>query len=46
MAHDLHPARPEVVIFCIDCLAGFYDRTVLRSQLEYLYGHDGREEVG
>ena len=46
MEHDLHPGRPEEVLFCIDCHAGFYDRTILRSQLGYLYGHDAREEVG
>lgn len=37
MEHDLHPGRPEEVIFCIDCHAGLYDRPVLRAQLEYLY---------
>jgi hypothetical protein len=46
MEHDLHPGRPEEVVFCIDCHARLYDRAVLRSQLEYLYSHDGREKVG
>ena len=44
MEHDLHPGRPEEVLFCIDCHAGLYDRVVLRSQLEYLYSHD--QKVG
>jgi hypothetical protein len=46
MEHDLHPGRPEEVLFCIDCHANLYDRAVLRSQLEYLYGHGGRQEAG
>lgn len=46
MEHDLHPGRPEEVLFCIDCHAGLYDRAVLRAQLEYLYSHDGRQRVG
>jgi hypothetical protein len=46
MEHDLHPGRPEEVLFCIDCHADLYDRAVLRSQLEYLYSHDGRQRVG
>jgi hypothetical protein len=46
MEHDLHPGRPEEVIFCIDCHAGFYDRVVLRSQLECLYSHEGSRKVG
>ena len=45
MDNDLHPGRPEEVLFCIECHAGgLYDRTVLRSQLECLY--DRREKVG
>jgi hypothetical protein len=44
MEHDLHPGRPEEVLFCIDCHAGLCDRVVLRSQLEYLYSHD--QKVG
>ena len=27
MDNDLHPGRPEEVLFCIDCHAGLYDRT-------------------
>ena len=46
MEHDLHPGRPEEVLFCIDCHADLYNRTVLRSQLEYLYSQDGRQKVG
>ena len=46
MEHDLHPGRPEEVLFCIDCHAGFYDRDVLRSQLECLYSHNGHQTVG
>ena len=30
MDNDLHPGRPEEVIFCIECNAGLYDRTLLR----------------
>jgi len=37
MEHDLHPGRPEEVLFCIDCHPGLYDPAVLRSQLECLY---------
>ena len=43
--NDLHPGRPEEVLFCIDCHAGLYDRTLLRSQLECLYSHDRRESI-
>jgi hypothetical protein len=46
MDHDLHPGRPEEVLFCIDCHADLYDRTVLRSQLEYLYSPDRRQMGG
>ena len=45
MDNDLHPGRPEEVLFCIDCHAGLYARTVLRSQLEDLYSHDTRESI-
>jgi hypothetical protein len=40
--HDLHPGRPEEVIFCIDCHAGLGVRGVLRSQLTCLYNQGGR----
>jgi hypothetical protein len=46
MEHDLHPGRPEEVLFCIECHAGLCDRAVLRSQLEYLYSHDGGLKFG
>jgi len=46
MDNDLHPGRPQEVLFCIDCLAGLYERTLLRSQLECLYSHDRRERIG
>lgn len=46
MEHDLHPGRPEEVLFCIDCHAGFYEKTVLRSQLEYLYSQESPQRVG
>jgi hypothetical protein len=44
--HDLHPGRPEEVLFCIDCHAELYKRTVLRSQLEYLYNQESPQKVG
>ena len=46
MEHDLHPGRPEEVLFCIDCHAGLYDRAVLRSQLEYLYNQESSQKIG
>jgi hypothetical protein len=46
MEHDLHPGRPEEVLFCIDCHAGLYDRAVLRAQLEYLYSREIPQQVG
>jgi hypothetical protein len=46
MDNDLHPGRPEEVLFCIDCHAGLDDRIILRSQLECLYSHDRRERIG
>lgn len=45
MENDLHPGRPEEVLFCIDCHAGLYERTLLRTQLEGLYSPDGSETV-
>ena len=46
MEHDLHPGRPEEVLFCIDCHAGLDDRAVLRAQLEYLYSQERPQKVG
>ena len=40
MDHDLHPGRPEDVIYCIECYARLSDRSLLRYQLEELYAHD------
>ena len=44
--HDLHPGRPEEVLFCIDCHADLPVRNVLRSQLSYLYGYEGTAALG
>jgi hypothetical protein len=46
MEHDLHPGRPEEVLFCIDCHAELSARNVLRSQLQYLYGYESDRQVG
>lgn len=40
MDHDLHPGRPEDVVYCIDCYARLSDRALLRSQLAELYAYD------
>ena len=40
MDHDLHPGRPEDVVYCIESYAGLSDRPLLRNQLEELYAHD------
>lgn len=40
--HDLHPGRPEEVLFCIDLHAGLGARDVLRCQLACLYGEGER----
>ncbi len=45
MEHDLHPGRPDDVLFCIDCHASLCDRNVLRSQLEGLYRGEGAREL-
>ena len=37
MEHDLHPGRPEEVVYCVDCYADFYCRNTLRAQLGDLY---------
>lgn len=44
MDHDLHPGRPEDVIYCIECYARLSDRSLLRHQLEELYTHDRRPQ--
>ena len=37
MEHDLHPRRPDEVLYCVDCYADLYGRAVLRTQLGRLY---------
>lgn len=37
MEHDLHPGRPEEVLFCVDCHAELCCRNTLRDQLCDLY---------
>ena len=37
MEHDLHPGRPDEVLYCVDCYAELCGRTVLRTQLGRLY---------
>ena len=49
MEYDLHPGRPDEVLYCVDCHANLYGRDVLRTQLGRLYrlgsaAHD--REVG
>jgi hypothetical protein len=46
--YDLHPGRPDEVLYCVDCYAGFYGRNVLRGQLGKLYrlSATGRRGVG
>src|SRR5688500_1765757 len=43
--NDLHPGRPDEVIYCIDCQAGNYDRTRLSSKVECIYNHDRRNSI-
>ena len=35
--HDLHPGRPEEVLYCMDCYADLCCRRTLRDQLQRLY---------
>jgi hypothetical protein len=37
MEHDLHPGRPDEVLYCVDCYAELCMRAVLRTQLGMLY---------
>jgi hypothetical protein len=37
MEYDLHPGRPDEVLYCVDCYAEFCCRDVLRTQLGRLY---------
>lgn len=46
MEHDLHPGRPEEVLYTIDCHAEPYDRAVLKSLLGDLYNSGRRARVG
>ncbi len=35
--YDLHPGRPDEVLYCVDCYADLYGRSLLRIQLGRLY---------
>jgi len=35
--HDLHPGRPDEVLYCVDCYADLCGRGILRTQLGRLY---------
>ena len=37
MEHDLHPGRPDEVLYCVDCYAELCARAVLRTQLGRLH---------
>ena len=37
MEHDLHPGRPDEVLYCVDCHADLCGRAALRTQLGRLY---------
>ena len=37
MEHDLHPGRPDEVLYCADCYGDLCCRNVLREQLGRLY---------
>ena len=39
--YDLHPGRPDEVLYCVDCYADLYGRNVLRTQLGRLYRLSG-----
>ena len=39
--YDLHPGRPDEVLYCVDCYADLYGRSILRTQLERLYHLSG-----
>ena len=41
MEHDLHPGRPDEVLYCVDCYADFCCRDTLRTQLGRLYRLSG-----
>jgi hypothetical protein len=35
--HDLHPGRPDEVLYCADCYTGLGERRAIREQLAELY---------
>jgi len=35
--YDLHPGRPDEVLYCVDCYVDLCGRAVLRTQLGRLY---------
>jgi hypothetical protein len=37
MEYDLHPGRPDEVLYCVDCYADLCGRDTLRTQLGRLY---------
>ncbi len=41
MEYDLHPGRPDEVLYCVDCYADFCCRDALRAQLGRLYRLSG-----
>jgi hypothetical protein len=41
MEHDLHPGRPDEVLYCVDCYTDLCGRDVLRTQLGRLYRLSG-----
>ncbi len=45
MDHDLHPGRPEDVIYCIECYARLSDRPLLRAQLGELYAYERQHQI-
>lgn len=45
LEHDLHPGRPEDVLYSINFHAAPHQRAGLHSQLSSLYGHQGRTAV-
>ena len=37
MEHDLHPGRPEEIVYCVDCYAECWCKDTLMAQLGDLY---------
>lgn len=46
MEHDLHPGRPEDVLFCIECHSTASRRQTLVSQLGEIYENGRHCEAG